>query len=110
MGAFPTTHTFEAPNEKAAVKVAEQILDSARYEGGHDPYAGHIGTCSGVRVYRTPRPLTAAQADALCFGPDTDDMDAPEGMCEKWGPAILIRIRNKGSRRARWALAGMAAE
>ena len=110
MGAHSAAHTFEAPNEKAALKIANRIMKDACYEGGHASDAGHIGTCRGIRVYRTSKPLTEAQSETLLFGKwDAKGDEVAPGIAEKWGPAILHRIRNKGSRKAKWVLGGKCA-
>jgi len=106
MGACEAVHTFEAPNLKAAIKVASEIINESRYTDGHE-YSGCIGMASGVVPAVQKSPVTENKAYELVFGNDANEW---RGLAEKWGPAILVRIRNKGSRKAKWMLAAIVAE
>lgn len=109
MGAHSDYRIYEAPNAEAAKKLAAEIMASARHEMGHDSYAGHIGIAAGIRLI-DGAPMAQKAADEKLFGkPALNGRDWVEGLCEKWGPAILIRIQNTGSRKARWMLGAMCA-
>ena len=86
MGAHGDWRVFDAPNAAAAVVAAKLLMQDARYEEGSDSYAGHIGIADGIRVHRTPKPVTEKRAHALLF----DGLDG-ERLAEKWGPAVLHR-------------------
>lgn len=132
MGAHEDVRTFEAANETEALKVARQIMEDARHEGGHDSYSGHIGVCHGVRVLSLPKAISAKKADEMLFGRwercKKSDRDAQPrsiwkdgaskragfhrhvpGRAEKHDVAWLVRIQNKGSRKRLWLLGGMCA-
>ncbi len=112
MGACTDARSFEAPNEKAALAKARAIMAEAREAQGNDTYAGHIGICEGVKLHRAAKPITREQAGELLFGKFSKDglQLISAGLTEKWGPAILVRIKNvEGSRKRRWFLGGMCA-
>lgn len=53
MGATFESATIAATSEKDAVRLAHDIQEQALYDGGHDPYSGHLGTCGvGVKVLK----------------------------------------------------------
>lgn len=113
MGACDAVHTFEAPNEKAALKKVAELMEEARYDRGHDPYGGHIGCASGVVRSRHTKILSEEDAEWHAFGCTWKPRrNRPEkrGECEKWGPAVLYRVRNKGSKKAKWLVAAIVAE
>lgn len=111
MGAIEDTRMFEAANEDLAIVEAKRLMAQASWEHGSDAYAGNIGICDGVRVHRTAKPVPEKQAIEMAFGrqrPETGEWLA-RPLAQKWGPAILIRICNQGSRKAKWLLAGVCA-
>ena len=112
MGAHSDSRTFDAPSVAAAIKVAERLMADARYEDGHDAYAGHIGIARGIQHVPTKGPVTIDEARRIAFGrpkPGTGGAEWLPGRAEKWGPALLIQITNTGSRKRRWFLGAMCA-
>ncbi len=137
MGAHEATTILTATNEEKAMKAARAFIQECLDEDGNSAYNGTLSTCHGIDVDRTTRPngkpLTLEQAEKRIFGffercSATDPQAVPKyiwkdgvgsvvgherhvnGTAEKWGPAILIRVRIKGSGNARkWLLAGWAA-
>lgn len=110
MGAHDGWTTFEAPNHMAALKAAVRIMRDLCHEHGHAPYSGHIGTAHGVdrRMCGGP-PMSEAQARAFIFGHEDAEGEWVDGVAEKWGPAVLVPIKNKGSRKRKWLLGAVCA-
>jgi hypothetical protein len=86
MGAnFDYVRVKEQVSKEEAVRLVEKHIQECLYDYGHAGYTGTMAECTGVTLLQQPSFQTYSSAEEWL-----------EENTQKWGPALLVKVEDKG--------------